>query len=313
MSQLNTIINFREVKQRNRQMVSPRIQNKKRKKRLKRKIRITLRFITFFAVLFLVLFLMFKSATFAMGLFTPNHTEASDIKHSKTEEEIVSKKKKGKKTENQSIKKEGSMTVSQTNMDTNIEISPSKQDKIMTTRQEGVYSINLDTPLHQVRFVSEEAIEIFLKDKAVLAGLGKTYYHAGGANQMPGELLAAIATHETGKGSSYISNNFNNLGGMICNSKAGVRIYNGCGKQPNGDNLWQKYNLKEESVYHKSQLLKSDFIDKGKVTIRQIWAKYAPEEADNDPKGLNKGWGPGVLKFFNEILAIQKELDQKKQ
>ena len=198
------------------------------------------------------------------------------------------------------------------NTDTVVQ-SDSHEDGIQTTLHKGVYSITLDTPLHDVRFVSEEAISIFLKDKGVLAGLGPVYYQAGGANQMPGELLVSIATHETSKGTSYIARNFNNLGGMICNSGSGFRIYNGCGKMPGGDNLWQKYNLKEESVYHKAQLLKADYIDHGKDTIRDIWMQYAPTEASNDPQGLNKGWGPGVLNYFNQILAIQKQLDKGKK
>ena len=39
--------------------------------------------------------------------------------------------------------------------------------------------------------------------------------------------------------------------------------------------------------------------------MKALKAKYAPENAKNDPKGLNKHWLEGVNKFYNYLEPIE--------
>jgi uncharacterized FlgJ-related protein len=93
-------------------------------------------------------------------------------------------------------------------------------------------------------------------------------------------LLAAIAVHETGNGTSSAAKNKNNIGGMM------------------GKNGLMSFSSLEEGIDKMASNLKRNYIDQGLTTIQQIQKKYAPNGAANDPTNLNSYWTSGVNKYY---------------
>jgi len=115
----------------------------------------------------------------------------------------------------------------------------------------------------------------------VLKGTGDVFSTVGTKYGIDPALLAAIAVHETGNGSSNAVKNKNNVGGMM------------------GKNGLMTFNSLEEGIEKMASNLKRNYIDKGLTTIQQIQKKYAPVGADNDPNGLNNYWVNGVTRYYN--------------
>jgi hypothetical protein len=103
-------------------------------------------------------------------------------------------------------------------------------------------------------------------------------------------LLAAIAMHETGNGTSSAVRNKNNAFGIM------------------GSNGLKSFTSLEESIKYAASLLKKNYIDKGLTTVEAIQKKYAPVGVANDPTGLNKNWVNGVNKFLSAIGGITKSV-----
>lgn len=98
-------------------------------------------------------------------------------------------------------------------------------------------------------------------------------------------LLAAIAMHETGNGTSNAVKTKNNVGGMM------------------GKNGLMTFASLAEGIDKMASNLKRNYIDKGLTTIAQIQKKYAPNGAANDPTGLNNYWVSGVTKYYNTLTG----------
>ncbi|MEI2285031.1 glucosaminidase domain-containing protein [Paenibacillus polysaccharolyticus] len=96
-------------------------------------------------------------------------------------------------------------------------------------------------------------------------------------------LLAAIAMHETGNGTSKAVKNKNNVGGMM------------------GKNGLMTFGSIEEGIDKMASNLKRLYFDQGLTTIPQIQKKYAPVGASNDPTGLNNNWVSGVTRFYQSL------------
>ena len=94
-------------------------------------------------------------------------------------------------------------------------------------------------------------------------------------------LLAAIAVHETGNGSSKAVKNRNNVGGMM------------------GKNGLMSFNSLQDGIDKMASNLKRNYIDQGLTTIPQIQRKYAPVGEGNDPTNLNSNWVGGVSKYYS--------------
>lgn len=119
----------------------------------------------------------------------------------------------------------------------------------------------------------------------------KNIYNKGlelGLNEEQAILVVSISRHETGNWSSRYFNEYNNFGGVMCNT--GIR----------------KYNSYDEGLTHFVNLLKKYYFDLGLTTIEQIGAKYCPVGASNDPKGVNKNWVPGVTNIYNSYVNNAK-------
>jgi Mannosyl-glycoprotein endo-beta-N-acetylglucosaminidase/D-alanyl-D-alanine carboxypeptidase len=100
-------------------------------------------------------------------------------------------------------------------------------------------------------------------------------------------LLMAISAHETGNGTSEFLTKYNNPGGLM---------------DPKTN--WstpQKFATLEEGIDAMARNLKEKYLDQGLTTIPQIAEKYAPANAANDPRGLNKHWPV-------DVAAIQSQL-----
>ncbi|OMD08412.1 glucosaminidase domain-containing protein [Paenibacillus odorifer] len=113
-----------------------------------------------------------------------------------------------------------------------------------------------------------------------LKNSGDIFAAAGKKYGIDPALLAAIAIHETGNGTSNAVKNKNNVGGMM------------------GKNGLMTFNNLEEGIDKMASNLKRNYFDKGLTTIEAIQKKYAPVGASNDPTNLNSNWVNGVKKYY---------------
>lgn len=114
-----------------------------------------------------------------------------------------------------------------------------------------------------------------------MSNKGAAFEAAGKKYGIDPALLAAIAMHETGNGTSQAIKNKNNVGGMM--SKTGLMTFSSV----------------DEGIDKMASNLKRLYFDQGLTTIPQIQKKYAPIKATNDPTGLNQYWVGGVTKYYN--------------
>ncbi|WP_042355964.1 glucosaminidase domain-containing protein [Bacillus rubiinfantis] len=118
-----------------------------------------------------------------------------------------------------------------------------------------------------------------------LAGNGEIFIQAGKLYNVNPALLAAIAQHETGNGTSRAAMEKNNIAGMM------------------GINGLKSYSSIEESIMDMARNISKNYLGQGLASIAEIGAKYAPVGASNDPTGLNNHWVNGVSKFFNQLTV----------
>ncbi|WP_410512042.1 glucosaminidase domain-containing protein [Paenibacillus sp. BR2-3] len=114
----------------------------------------------------------------------------------------------------------------------------------------------------------------------VLKGSGDAFASAGAKYGIDPALLAAIAIHETGNGTSNAVKSKNNVGGMM------------------GKNGLMTFSSLAEGIDKMASNLKRNYFDQGLNTIPSIQKKYAPNGAANDPTGLNNHWVSGVTKYY---------------
>ncbi|RDU35906.1 conjugal transfer protein [Neobacillus piezotolerans] len=122
----------------------------------------------------------------------------------------------------------------------------------------------------------------------ILENTGEFFVEAGRKYEISPALLAAISIHETGNGTSNAARFKFNVAGMM--GKDGLKTYPSV----------------KESIFDMARNLRQNYLDKGKMTIAQIGAKYAPIGAANDPTNLNNHWVKGVNKQF---AALTSETD----
>ena len=96
-------------------------------------------------------------------------------------------------------------------------------------------------------------------------------------------LAIAISIHETGKYTSYIFKNQNNVGGM----------WNGAKGE------FYSYDTLEDGIDAYISNLKYNYIDVGLTTIEEIGNKYCPIGINDN--GDNKYWVSGVTKYYKEL------------
>ncbi|MCM3763598.1 glucosaminidase domain-containing protein [Neobacillus niacini] len=121
--------------------------------------------------------------------------------------------------------------------------------------------------------------------KGKLAGMGASFMEAGRQYNINPNLLASIAMHETGNGSSRAASEKNNIAGMM------------------GKNGLRSYDSVADSIFDMARNLRKNYLDKGFDTIAKIGGKYAPVGAANDPTGLNNNWVKGVNNFYYSLIS----------
>jgi beta-N-acetylglucosaminidase len=124
--------------------------------------------------------------------------------------------------------------------------------------------------------ITTSSAELNTQLKGVLKNTGDAFVAAGKKYKINPALLASIAIHETGNGTSNAAKYKYNIAGMM------------------GKNGLKTYDSVQESIFDMARNLRQNYLDKGKTTISLIGAKYAPVGATNDPTNLNNHWVKGV-------------------
>lgn len=161
--------------------------------------------------------------------------------------------------------------------------SPDLASLLLTSlNSAGPQTLTQNTPL-TTNTAGGEGLDSHLK--GVLQNTGRHFSEAGEKYGINPALLAAISIHETGNGTSNAARFKFNVAGMM------------------GKNGLKTYSSIQESIFDMARNLRQNYIDKGKLTIAQIGAKYAPIGADNDPNQLNNHWVTGVQRYYDTLTA----------
>jgi hypothetical protein len=144
---------------------------------------------------------------------------------------------------------------------------------------------NGSTPVNgsSLESTTSSAAELNGQLKGALKNMGEVFVAAGQKYQINPALLASIAIHETGNGTSNAAKYKHNIAGMM------------------GKNGLKTYDSVPESIFDMARNLRQNYLDKGKTTISLIGAKYAPVGAANDPTNLNNHWVNGVQRYFDNF------------
>ena len=125
--------------------------------------------------------------------------------------------------------------------------------------------------------------------KGVLKGKGQVFIDLQKKYGVSAAFLAAVVNSESG-GTSTAAKTKNNVAGIM-DPKTGYK------KQ-------KEFNSVEECLEELACNLKNNYINQGRVTVSQIFEKYCPIGADNDPKNLNVNWGKNVSSKFDEYNRL---------
>jgi hypothetical protein len=119
-----------------------------------------------------------------------------------------------------------------------------------------------------------------------LAGNGAAFENAGQKYGVDPRLLAAIATLESGHGTSRATKVYNNPTGMM---------------DPKNPKQFQKFASIPDAIDATASNLSRNYLQQGLTTIPQIGAKYSPVGASNDPNNTNAQWPGIVQKLYTQM------------
>lgn len=123
--------------------------------------------------------------------------------------------------------------------------------------------------------------------KGLLKGKESLFEKYGKEYGVDPVLAMAIAMAETGRGTSDGIKYKNNVGGMMDPATNWKKLI--------------KFDSLNQGIESHIRNLKRNYSDK--KTLSAIQKKYAPRNAANDPKGLNKNWLGNVTFFYGEMLG----------
>lgn len=142
----------------------------------------------------------------------------------------------------------------------------------------------------QVRDVNEEQWNHFF-DKEIFAGAflgqGDLFLEVAERYGIDPVLLAGIASHETGYGTSSALVNKNNPGGVM-----------------DPETNWQvvkTFDTLEDGLDAMAKILHRMVIKEGRKTLEEIGSVYAPVGAENDPHNQNQYWVPNVGVMMEDL------------
>lgn len=153
---------------------------------------------------------------------------------------------------------------------------------------------NLDSGLYSgaTCSVDQTINEVMWDSSFAKAGVfknhGDTFIEIANKKGIDPVLMAAIAFHETGFGTSNAVKTKNNPGGLM---------------NPNGSGLFVYKTLKD-GLESMGKTLHNRIIKDGKNTIEKLGSVYAPVGASNDPNGLNSHWVPTVTKIVQSLGGL---------
>lgn len=111
--------------------------------------------------------------------------------------------------------------------------------------------------------------------KHSLANTGSVFIDISKKTGINAGVLLGMSINETGWGTSYLSQNFNNYGGVMCKTGYTCKFH--------GDRSWTVFDNKEESLRIQAELLMGKtYYGAGLNTIEKILLRYAPPGDNND-------------------------------
>ncbi|MGA5692690.1 NlpC/P60 family protein [Cytobacillus pseudoceanisediminis] len=119
-------------------------------------------------------------------------------------------------------------------------------------------------------------------------GYGDKFIEIANKQGIDPVLMAAIAFHETGIGTSNALKNKNNPGGLM---------------NPNGSGLFVFATL-NDGLESLGRTLHNRIIKDGKNTVDKLGSVYAPLGAANDPNNLNRHWVPRVTEIIQNLGGL---------
>jgi len=143
---------------------------------------------------------------------------------------------------------------------------------------------NADGELNTTQFLSK------FENAGVFTGKGQTFIDVAAQYNVDPVLLAAIAFHETGTGTSNAVVHYNNPGGLM-----------------NPETNWStliRFDSIDDGLRSTGKTLNKLIYKGGLATLSSLGSAYAPLGAENDPLGLNRHWVPNVTKFTNDLGGL---------
>ncbi|XKH51993.1 peptidoglycan DD-metalloendopeptidase family protein (plasmid) [Chryseomicrobium palamuruense] len=134
--------------------------------------------------------------------------------------------------------------------------------------------------------INEELWSLQFASAGVFSGKEDVFLRVAEEQGIDPVLMAAIALHETGYGTSSAVVKKNNPGGLM--GSGGLFVF---------DTL-------EEGIESMGQTLHNRIIKDGLVTITDLGSVYAPIGASNDPTNLNVHWVPNVTKVVSSLGGL---------
>ncbi|MDQ0418754.1 hypothetical protein J2Z48_002958 [Croceifilum oryzae] len=139
--------------------------------------------------------------------------------------------------------------------------------------------------------ISVSELQQKLQGKGVFEGKAEAFISAGQRYGVDPVLVAAIAFHETGNGTSKAVRSKNNPGGMM--GKGGLMTFSSL----------------DEGIDKMTSNLYRLYVKQGLTIPETIGPKYAPLGAANDPTNLNRHWIPTVKKYINSLGGLSYHCD----
>lgn len=132
-----------------------------------------------------------------------------------------------------------------------------------------------------------EKIKTFLNAEAPnLSMYSQNFVDAAQKYNIDPYLMVSIALLETGRGTSNLFQNKNNIGGLYDSKNKRYMSF---------DSVPESIDLKAKTI----QKLTNQGLD----TIDKLATKYAPVGAANDPQNLNVNWPGSVKSFYSQITG----------
>lgn len=142
---------------------------------------------------------------------------------------------------------------------------------------------------HNYKITNHSVITSYVIDdhlKGVLKNKGDVIIQSARQNNICPIFLTAVIMHESACGTSKFARERNNVAGIYRNKG------------------YCRFDSVDECIGFTAKLLGGKLYGSGRNnTIARVQAVYCPVGADNDPRGINKYWLNGVLKYMKTIFG----------